>query len=272
MPNRPEAPPSQMKGGIRLKSEGKKSTIGKPLVSIITATFNASEHLPNTIKSIRKLSYGNVEWIVVDGNSTDETVELLKQNEDVIDYWLSEPDGGIYDAWNKGISLARGDWIAFLGAGDSYNADAIDGYMRAIGLSSDVPEFVSSKVRLVDSKGLTLRVIGMPFKWETFVRYMTVAHVGALHHKSLFKKQGVFDTSYSLSADYEFLIRCGPGLKTAYLGTVTAEMLVGGGSNGYKGLFETYRIHKKYVATMSAVLELSLALAKRIVRPLFRGY
>ena len=103
----------QLQGGLRLHGEEKHTRAGLPLITIITATYNAAQYLPRTIKSIREQTYENIEWIIIDGNSTDETIELIQQNEDVIDYWMSEPDAGIYDAWNKGISLARGEWIAF---------------------------------------------------------------------------------------------------------------------------------------------------------------
>ena len=270
--NGTEIPSVQLEGGLRLKGEGKESKTSRPLVSIITATFNAAEHLPRTIKSIRDLSYKNVEWIVMDGASKDKTVELIRQNEDIVGYLKSEADGGIYDAWNKGISFARGDWIAFLGAGDSYSADAIDVYMDAIGLSPVTPEFASSNARLVDGGGMILRVVGAPFQWETLVKYMTVAHVGALHHKSLFQKWGRFDKSYSSAADYEFLMRCGAGMKAIYIDTVTVDMLIGGVSNGYKGIFETYRIQRKYGAGIAAAVQFLLASAKRFIRPLLRGY
>ena len=272
MQSKLEVSPVRLEGGLRLNGEEKRSRVGKPLVSIITATFNASEHLPRTIQSIREQTYANIEWIVVDGASKDKTVELIRQNDDVIDYWLSEADGGIYDAWNKGILHASGDWIAFLGAGDSYSPDAITTYVGAINSSSVMPEFVSSRVRLVNSSGVTLRVWGAPFNWAEYKKYMTVAHVGALHHRSLFEKHGLFDISYSSAADYEFLMRCGASLKSIYLNELTADMLVGGISNGYKGMFETYLIQKRYGAGISAKFRFWFACTKRFIRPLLRGY
>jgi glycosyltransferase involved in cell wall biosynthesis len=262
-----------LKGELCLKALRKESRPGKPLVTIITATFNASDDLRRTIDSIRGLTYSNVEWIIVDGGSKDGTVELIRQNEDIVDHWISEPDGGIYDAWNKGISVASGDWVAFLGAGDSYNADAIDVYMRAISASSIKLEFASSRVQFVNNSGLILRVWGAPFEWKTFKKYMTIAHVGALHHRSLFKKQGVFTTSYSSASDYEFLMRCGASLRTIYLDVVTASMLVGGISNNYKCIFETYLIQRKYGADIfSAKFRFLLASLKQFIRPWLRGY
>src|SRR5712664_874457 len=122
----PATPSLVIDGGLRLKGTHKKSQPGRPLVTIITATFNDADNLLRTVKAVRELFYKNVEWIIVDGGSKDGTVEAIRRNENVIDYWMSEPDRGIYDAWNKGVSRANGDWISFLGAGDCYHPDAID--------------------------------------------------------------------------------------------------------------------------------------------------
>ena len=264
--------PARQEGGRRLEGGVKESRTSEPLVTIITATFNASEGLPDTIRSIREQTYENIEWIVIDGQSTDATVELIRQNEDRIDYWLSEADKGIYDAWNKGISQARGDWIAFLGAGDSYCPDAISRYMNDIAQSSVFPEFVSSRVRLVNSDGAELRIWGTNFDWGAFRKYMSVAHVGALHHRSLFEKYGNFDITYTSAADYELLMRCGATLKTKFLDMVSVDMLVGGVSNSYQGVHETYLIQERYGVGISAKFRYFLACLKRFVRPLLRGY
>jgi len=260
------------RGGLRLADINKYNQTDKPLITIITATYNAARYLPITIQSIRQLTYGNVEWLIVDGGSTDGTIELILQHSDLIDYWVSEPDNGIYDAWNKGISLASGNWIAFLGAGDAYRPHALTAYVNAINVSSELPELISSKVTFINSEGLTLRVWGSAFKWPEFKKYMNVAHVGALHHKGLFKEHGYFDTSYSSSSDYEILMRCGAKLKTLYLDLITAEMLVGGISNGYQSIYETYLIQKKYGFGISAKFRYWFACAKRFIRPFVRGY
>ena len=115
----------RLEGGLRLKGVKKESHPGKPLITIITATFNAAELLPRTFKSIREQSYDNIEWIIVDGASTDKTVELIKQNEDMVDYWISERDKGIADAWNKGLLIASGEAILILNAGDTYTTNAV---------------------------------------------------------------------------------------------------------------------------------------------------
>ena len=195
-----------------------------PLVTIITATFNAAHELPRTIRSIRELTYKNIEWLVIDGNSSDNTIKLIHDNNDIISEWISEPDSGIYDAWNKGVSRAKGDWIAFLGAGDAYKPEAISWYVDAILASGKTLDFVSSRMEMVSSAGVVYREWGGSFNWNIIQRYMNIAHVGALHHRSLFDRYGFFDCTYRSSADYEFLMRCGERLRSLYLPIVTSSM------------------------------------------------
>lgn len=228
---------AKREGGARLQGVRKESVPGKPLVSIITSTYNAAEHLPYVIKSIREQTYDNVEWIVVDGASQDRTLDILGQNEDVIDYWASEPDNGIYDAWNKGLRLAQGEWICFLGADDRIVSDAIE-VMVEVGASSPIPlDFVCGKVELYRGPSL-IRTIGKPWSWRRFKKYMCVAHTGAMHSATYFDRHGVFDDSFRISGDYEVLLRAGAQLKAAFVPKVVARMQVGGESNRSSAVFQ----------------------------------
>ncbi len=94
-------------------------------ISIITVCYNAYDDLKFTIDNIRTLKTADVEYIIVDGNSSDQSVELIKENEDIIDHWISEPDTGIYNAMNKGIALATGKWLNFMNAGDGFYRDDV---------------------------------------------------------------------------------------------------------------------------------------------------
>lgn len=97
-----------------------------PKISIITVTYNAESVLEETMLSVINQTYNNIEYIIIDGGSTDGTIDIIKKYEDKISYWISEPDKGIYDAMNKGIDKAKGDWINFMNAGDSfYDKDII---------------------------------------------------------------------------------------------------------------------------------------------------
>ncbi len=142
---------------------------------------------------------------------------------------MSEPDAGIYDAWNKGLRAARGEWVAFLGADDAYEPDALSAYGEQLEAGSAAElDFLSSRVALMGEAGRVLRVIGDPWNWRTFRRYMNVAHVGALHHRRLYERYGVYDTTYRICGDYELLLRAGPALRAGFLDRVTAIATVGG--------------------------------------------
>lgn len=197
-------------------------------ITVITAVFNGAETIEKSILSVIGQTYDNVEYIVIDGGSTDGTQEIIKRHEHAIDYWISEPDTGIYDAWNKGVQQAKGEWIAFLGADDVFVDGALQAYAESISARSDRQlQYMSSKVNLV-SDGRVIRTIGQPWVWSIFRKHMNVAHVGSLHHRELFEQYGLFDTSYRICGDYEFLLRFREALKAGYLDQITVNMSIGG--------------------------------------------
>ena len=203
----------------------------RPLITVITVVFNGANTLEQSILSVIDQSYDNIEYIIIDGGSEDGTLDIIRKYEKVIDYWVSEPDKGIYDAWNKGVCLARGDWVAFLGADDTYLAGAIHSYVESLADQRDRRwEYISSRVNLTTGTKM-MRTVGQRWRWKTFRRYMSVAHVGSLHSRSLFERYGLFDTSYKISGDYEFLLRAGSGLSATYLNSITVNMGIGGASD-----------------------------------------
>ena len=112
----------QEEGGLHTIGYFKKSYKEKPLISIITVVLNGEQYLDRTIQSIINQTYDNLEYIIIDGGSTDKTVDIIKKYNDRIDYWVCEKDNGLYDAMNKGIDIATGAWINFMNAGDElYN-------------------------------------------------------------------------------------------------------------------------------------------------------
>ena len=114
----PENSERKTEGGLRMQGYYKKSYKDKPLISVVTVVYNGEKYLDQTIKSVLNQGYDNVEYIVIDGDSRDSTVDIIRKYEEHIDYWVSEPDAGIYDAMNKGASLCSGKYIAFLNADD----------------------------------------------------------------------------------------------------------------------------------------------------------
>ena len=113
-------------GGLRIKLEFKQSLPNRPLITIITVVFNGEKYLQETINSIKNQTYNNYEFVVIDGGSTDKTMEIIKKNSNTIDYWVSEEDEGLYDAFNKGLSLARGDYIGIINSDDTYENNALE--------------------------------------------------------------------------------------------------------------------------------------------------
>jgi glycosyltransferase involved in cell wall biosynthesis len=207
-------------------------------VSIITAVYNAATTLVSCLESVMAQDYPNTEHILMDGASTDGSVEVLKRYDERI-LWRSEPDKGIYDAWNKALTLATGEWIAFLGADDILLPGAIQSYMDAAIQKPDA-EYISSNVRLLYPSGAT-KVIGQPWSWPSFQNRMTTAHVASMHRRSLFQRYGQYDASYRIVGDYELLLRPGAGLKAHFIPVVTAEMRTGGASDSFSSLYEAER-------------------------------
>jgi len=197
-----------------------------PLITIITSSFNDRDALLVTIDEVSRLKGVMVEHVIVDGGSTDGTIEVLKNSAHSVTRWISEKDSGIYDAWNKGLELANGKYIAFLGAGDKY----VDGGLLSLvecAISNPDADFISGKV-IIESLDKSPRIIGSAWCWDTFKRHMNTNHVGALHSRRLFDRYGKFDSSYRIAGDYEMLLRPKSDLQTAFVNRVTAVMLGGG--------------------------------------------
>ncbi|WP_213804546.1 glycosyltransferase family 2 protein [Granulicella sp. dw_53] len=240
--------------------------IAEPLVSIITAVFNGSDSITNCIESVLNQDYPRIEHIILDGGSTDGTVEILHSYGDRVSLWISEPDSGVYDAWNKGLKLARGEWIAFLGADDFYLAGAISTYMQ---LANEHPtaEFLTSRARLDHPTGYS-PIFGGPWQWPRFSTAMSTIHVGVMHRRSLFERYGNFDTSYRIAADYEFLLRARENLQSAFTPATTVVMRAGGLSDSTAALREAMRV-KVAAGVRSlpmALLQLRLGIARFHIR------
>jgi Glycosyltransferases involved in cell wall biogenesis len=186
-----------------------------PLISIIVAVFNGAKTLQQCIDSVAQQSYANKELIIIDGGSKDGTVALLEANHEKITYWISEPDRGIYNAWNKGLSQAKGEWICFLGA-DDYFWDAQVLERMSVALQNVPPDvrLAYAQIMLLNNNGENLYPLGEPWGKvkERFKQGLCLPHPGVMHRRSLFERNGKFDESFRIGGDYELMLR---ELKTA---------------------------------------------------------
>jgi glycosyltransferase involved in cell wall biosynthesis len=181
-----------------------------PLISIIVAVYNRSSTIQQCIDSVAQQSYSGVELIIIDGGSSDATVELLKANEEKIDYWISEPDHGIFNAWNKGLSQAKGDWMCFLGADDYLWGEKVLEHMSFE--LQKVPDEVLvayAQIMLVSKNGDELYTQGQEWKKvkSRFMNGLCLPHQAVMHRRGLFEQHGNFDESFHIGGDYEFLLR-----------------------------------------------------------------
>lgn len=186
-----------------------------PLISIIIAVFNGAKTLQQCIDSVAQQTYQHRELIIIDGGSKDGTVDLLRANQGNITYWISEPDNGIYSAWNKGLLQTKGEWICFVGADDYlWDAQVLERMVaRMVMMPADI-RVAFGQIMLLDKDGGNLYSIGEPWQKvkERFKQVMCIPHPGTMHRRSLFEQHGNFDESFRIAGDYELLLR---ELKTA---------------------------------------------------------
>ena len=271
MPSATDTPPASHCGGLRLRGITAQSTSDKPLVTVITATFNAAEHLVPCIESVLAQNYPNIEHLIFDGGSTDGTLDILRRYDDRIALWRSQPDKGVYDAWNNALDEARGEWVAYIGADDEYLPGAIAAYIE-LARQNPNADYISSRALWLHPSGYE-RIIGLPWSWPAFSNHMTTTHVGSFHRRSLYNSLGKYDITFPTAADYELLLRARNRLRTAFMPTVTVKMRAGGLSDKAPALEEAKRV--KLVAgsrhPWMASIDHVIAWVKFILRPLRRA-
>lgn len=227
-------------GGARLRETTNKA----PLVSIVCVTFNAAHDLPSLIKSIRANKPDVAEFVVVDGKSIDGTINILEKNEDIIDFWISKPDGGIYDAMNRAINYVKGKWVIFLGADDLL-----------------LPDFCKIPPLLKNTN--TIYYGNLLFHGKEFLKvyndyYLTKLNIcqqAIFYPKAVFNKY-TFDLRYSVYADYHLNLRCwhDPQFNFVHTGCMVSYFSDGGFSSYTKDpVFERHRdtLFKTYLKPIS---------------------
>ncbi|KAA6329276.1 PGL/p-HBAD biosynthesis glycosyltransferase [termite gut metagenome] len=229
-----------------------------PKFSIITVTYNARKVLENTIRSVIAQTYPHIEYIIIDGDSTDGTLLLIEKYRTHIHTLISEPDKGLYDAMNKGIVHASGDYLCFLNAGDSFHTDDTLQQVVQSFTETGLPDVVYGETALVDENGhfLCMRRLSTPkeLTWKSFKQGMVVCHQAFFAKRLLVEPYGL---QYRFSADFDWCIRI---MKKACLLHNTHLTLVDyleegtTTQNRKASLKERFRIMAKHYGTMSTVM------------------
>lgn len=204
-----------------------------PLISVVVAVFNAAETLQGCIDSVVEQTYPHKELVVIDGGSTDGSVEIIRKNSNKIAYWESKQDRGVYHAWNKALEHTRGDWICFLGADDYFwENDVLERVLPHLeAASARCIRVAYGQVAIVSAEGKLVETLGKP--WERIEKHfhqdMAFPHTGTMHHRTLFETHGRFDESFRVAADYELLLRELKSRPAWFIpGVVTVGMRIGG--------------------------------------------
>lgn len=185
------------KGGLRSKGYFKKSYNNKPLISVITVVLNGEKYLKETIESVINQTYDNIEYVIIDGGSTDGTIDIIKKYEEKIDYWVSEPDHGIYDAMNKAIDMVTGKWVIFINSSDTLNKNAyikIKDFLIKKSNKCDVVAFgysIKKNNTIIDYKP------NLNKKWK-----MPSSHNSIIYKSSVLKNYK-FNLSYKYACDFD---------------------------------------------------------------------
>lgn len=221
---RPEGKMRPDHGGVRVT------------VSVITVARNASEFIEDTIRSVAEQTYPEIEYIVIDGASTDGTVDVIRRNSSVIAKWISEPDTGIADAFNKGLSLSTGAYVMFLNSDDRLSTpDVIQDMVKAIDRTG-LPDLIYGDFEIRDRLTDERKYDGsIAFERKQFLRGRVLPHPCLLTNRRYFERFGAFDTHFRIAMDYEWMLRGALEARVVHVPYRTTTIRDGGISSNNPG-------------------------------------
>jgi glycosyltransferase involved in cell wall biosynthesis len=204
-----------------------------PHISVITACFNAADFIEQTIQSVLSQTYPLVEYIIIDGGSTDGTVEVIKKYASRLAYWHSRPDRGLAHAFNLGLTQAHGDWVLYLNADDFLlESTVIEQMIPYLSQYNDADVVFGNMVSLTreqDTKPVLLcKIGGHPWSWQEFRKGNMIPHQAAFTHRQFFDRVGCFDETFRLAMDYEVFLRANQGLRAQFVPLALVGMRTGG--------------------------------------------
>ncbi len=244
-----------------------------PVISIITVVYNDVYNLERTIRSIRNQSYREIEYIIIDGGSTDGTVDVIQKNKDPISYWISEPDQGIYHAMNKGLKAATGDYVWFINSGDEiYSADTLHSIAEYFMLNADI---YYGEAMYIDRQGNEIGLRGdvTPHRLPDRLRWQDMNMGLVVCHQSLLVKRGIaiqYNLKFPHSGDIDWIITC---LKKSDLvintAAILSKYLIGGHSKQFhfRSLFDRYKVLQKHFGILPNFVN-HIAITVRALKPI----
>ena len=185
-------------GGLRIKNKKYKN----PLFSIITVVYNGEKYLEKTIESVIKQKFKNFEYIVIDGGSTDNSVKIIEKFEKKIDYWVSEKDRGIYDAFNKGMRVSKGKFIGFINSDDIYKKNALKIISNYIEKNQQA-DFIFGSVKKHWGVLYGYKPHKIKYSWGFYSSHST----GFFIKRKVAEKVGFYNIKYKYHADYDYFYR-----------------------------------------------------------------
>jgi glycosyltransferase involved in cell wall biosynthesis len=220
----------------------------RPLVSVITASFNAADFIEQTISSVLSQSFRDLEYIIIDGGSQDGTVDIIRNYASRLAYWHSQPDRGIAHAFNLGLAQAHGDWLLFLNADDLLLEPTVMAHMVPHLLLHQNADVVYGQMisltREQEPKPVPLcKVGGHPWRWQEFRRVNRIPHQAAFTRREYFDRVGGFDETFRMAMDYEHFLRAREGLRAQFVPLALAGMRAGG--RCVKDIADTLREFKR---------------------------
>ncbi len=226
----------------------------RPLITVITVVFNGEDHIAKTIESVLNQSYSNIEYIIVDGKSTDLTLEIAGAYKG-IDRVISEPDRGLYDAMNKGLKAATGDYVWFLNSGDQiYSKETVE--QMVSGLSGS-PDIIYGGTMIIDEQQNEIgdRRLKPPARlsWKSFRQGMVVCHQSILVKKDIAPE---FNLEYRLSADIDWAIRATRGAEQIHNSNLVLSKFLEGGLTAHNikaGLKERFKIMRHFYGLIPTI-------------------
>lgn len=235
---------AEKKGGFWLQNIRKRSIPSKPLVSVVMPVFNNEHTLACAIESVLGQTYNNIEFIIIDGGSTDGTLDVIRKHEDQIDYWQSEPDQGIADAMNKGCQKAQGDWIHILNSDDFYaSKDSIAQAVRAMGEPAGAFYYFTLHFQEKNGKIREQKYRFSRLNYWKLYYSAYIAHPTLLVSKKQYEAVNYYDPTFKICGDHDLILKLCKKFKARFVDIPLTVMRAGGVSE--QNMAKTFREFKE---------------------------